>query len=419
MTAANAANLATEAFAFLMAGMVLIVCVQSGKEHQHRGYALFVWISVCCMVTQVTLALATVWSDRPDDAAFIILQILSSTLFFVILFLWARYLMVLTFPANRAPAWLQWVNAALCIIGAVLWAISMSSDLLVDYHGTGFTPGRYYLLGQIPGVLYIILDLGIIAARRKYLSRREMLALIAYIMIPIGAIVVHYFFQDLMLHYPALSFSLLLVYLTIHARREDDLRRTLEITQAELVVRQISPHFIFNTLNAIYYLCETDPAAAQEGIDLFSNYLRENIDETATTEPIPFTTELRHIQTYLDIQSMRLGERLDVEYDLAVTDFSVPVFTVEPLVENAVRHGIAKKPEGGTVWLSTSEEDGRVRIEVRDNGVGFEPLPEDDGRHLGLRSVRLRLGDIPGASFDIQSEKGVGTTATVVLPSHK
>jgi hypothetical protein len=310
-------------------------------------------------------------------------------------------------------------NLALCLAGILVWGLTMGTGKLIAFYGSGFVAGPFYLLGQIPAVLYLLFDTGVLINRRKALNRGEMYFLILYLAGPTAAVAIHYMLPNLMLHYPAMSVSLLLVYLTVHARREDGLRRTLEMTRAEMTMRQISPHFIFNTLNAIYYLCETDPAAAQEGIDLFSNYLRENIDETATTEPIPFTTELRHIQTYLDIQSMRLGERLDVEYDLAVTDFSVPVFTVEPLVENAVRHGIAKKPEGGTVWLSTSEEDGRVRIEVRDNGVGFEPLPEDDGRHLGLRSVRLRLGDIPGASFDIQSEKGVGTTATVVLPSHK
>ena len=134
-------------------------------------------------------------------------------------------------------------------------------------------------------------------------------------------------------------------------------------------------------------------------------------------EPIPFTEEYQHIQTYLALEQIRFRGKLDVVYAVDVTDFKVPPLTVEPLVENAVKHGVTKKRGGGIVTISTEKTDHSVQIKVVDTGVGFDPdhYMEDGKPHVGIRNVRNRLQSMVGGSLTITSSEN-GTVAVVTIP---
>ena len=192
--------------------------------------------------------------------------------------------------------------------------------------------------------------------------------------------------------------------------------------RAQLMLSQIKPHFLYNVLNMTEELCEINPEMAKEAVGKFSRYLRENMDSIGQTAVIPFRKELDHTKLYVEIEQMRFEDALTVRYDIACADFGIPALTLEPLVENAIRHGVRKKPGGrGTVVISTSETPARFAVSVTDDGPGFDTTvpPTDGKRHVGLRNVRERLEQVCGGSLEIQSSPGRGTTATIILPKRQ
>ena len=199
--------------------------------------------------------------------------------------------------------------------------------------------------------------------------------------------------------------------------RAAKLEKELEDSRIAIMLSQIKPHFLYNVLNTIYHLYRKEPETAQEAVSSFAEYLRCNMLSIEKNEPIPFSEEYRHIQTYLSLEQIRFRGKLDVVYDVDVTDFKVPPLTVEPLVENAVKHGVTKKRGGGVVTISTSRTDGVVQIAVADTGVGFDPdnYMEDGKPHVGIRNVRDRLKSMVGGSLSISSSEN-GTVAVVTIP---
>ena len=190
-------------------------------------------------------------------------------------------------------------------------------------------------------------------------------------------------------------------------------------SEISVMLGQIRPHFLYNSLTAIQELCLIDPETASETVSEFSNYLRVNMDSLTIKKPIPFENELRHLETYLSLEKKRFGEKLNIVYDISTRDFYLPVLTLQPLVENAVRHGVTKREEGGTVIIKTEESDGDVTITVCDDGVGFEQgggYGRDDRAHVGIENVRNRLAVLCGGTLSIQSEPGVGTTVAITIP---
>lgn len=200
--------------------------------------------------------------------------------------------------------------------------------------------------------------------------------------------------------------------------RAAELEQELEENRIAARLSQLRPHFVYNVLNSIYYLCGQDPAAAQDAVDKFADYLRNHMAALEQNAPVPFQEEYAHIQTYLSLEQLRFPHTLRVEYDLQTTDFLLPPMTVQILVENAVKHGVTRKRGGGVVTLSTCETPDSYRITVADTGVGFDPehYMEDGKVHIGLQNVRERLERMSHGTLHITSAPGAGTTAVVTLP---
>ena len=205
------------------------------------------------------------------------------------------------------------------------------------------------------------------------------------------------------------------------ARRAEKLEKELEESRIAIMLSQMQPHFIHNILNVIYYLCGKDPAAAQGAISKFSDHLRNNLEAISQNELITFRKELDHIHTYLELEQIRFGEELSIVYDIEEDSFLLPVLSIQPLVENAVMHGIAKKRGGGVVTISSWQAENAYRITVSDTGTGFDvERYVDDGKiHVGLMNVRQRLASRMNATVDIDSTPGNGTTVTVTIPREK
>ena len=189
----------------------------------------------------------------------------------------------------------------------------------------------------------------------------------------------------------------------------------------KLLLSQIRPHFLYNTLNAICALCYTEPKRAGEAIVQFSKYLRSNMKSLDKNEPAEFNEEMAHVESYIWIEKMRLGTRLNVVYDFEETDFFIPLLTVEPLVENAIRHGISKRIDGGILTIHTYKDAQNYYVEIIDNGIGFgndevSQFSFESTESVGIKNVSKRLEMMMNGRLEIISKKNCGTTATIILP---
>ena len=178
---------------------------------------------------------------------------------------------------------------------------------------------------------------------------------------------------------------------------------------------------MYNALSSIAMLCKIKPDTAYEATVKFSDYLRGNMDSLKQTAPVPFKKELEHLEKYLYIEKLRFGKKLNIEYDIQADSFEIPLLSVQPLVENAVKHGVGMKEDGGTVTIATKETDDSFEIVISDDGVGFDVNEvKDDGRsHVGMENTKRRLKDMCGADIEITSVIGEGTTARIIIPKVK
>jgi len=199
-----------------------------------------------------------------------------------------------------------------------------------------------------------------------------------------------------------------------------------QVVTAELqfLQAQIQPHFIFNTLNTIMVFCRQDPNKAAELLDELGNYLRGKFSFSNADELIPLEKELDFVNSYLAIEKVRLDERLQVSYDLDTNlDVYIPSLILQPIVENAVRHGIRPKKEGGKVEITAHRENHNVIIKVKDTGVGMTPEKvqlvlkgQDPEAGIGICNVNKRLRSYYGQGLTIESEEGKGTEVTIRIP---
>ena len=203
--------------------------------------------------------------------------------------------------------------------------------------------------------------------------------------------------------------------------RAHKLEKELEESRIAIMISQIQPHFIFNVLGTIRGLCREDPEQAWHALGDFSTYLRANMNALTNERAIPFDMELAHVQTYLRLEKMRLGERLNVVYDIQEKDFSIPPLMLQPLVENAVKHGLFYKAEGGTVTIRSVRADHCIVLSVTDDGVGFEASARESAfeqrERYGLANVRSRAEKMLGGSLRIESHPDRGSTVTLEFPA--
>lgn len=197
-------------------------------------------------------------------------------------------------------------------------------------------------------------------------------------------------------------------------------KREAELREARVgfLVSQIRPHFIYNSLISVYELCRTDPMRAREAIEDFNGYLMANFSGISASEPITFLDELRHTRAYLAVETMLHGENLRVDYDTPHTAFRLPALTLQPIVENSVKHGMGPNRQSERIIIRTRQRSGGSEIVVEDDGVGFDPASVADGApHIGLQSIRDRLSMMCGGTLEVDSSPGRGTTVTVFIPN--
>ncbi len=228
---------------------------------------------------------------------------------------------------------------------------------------------------------------------------------------------VTYHYQPVSFLTIAITISSMMYYIWLHLQFVREHERALEAEhRIQIMMTQIQPHFLFNTLTAIRALCIKDQNAAVRTIGLFSAYLRQNLESLNQSELIPLAKELEHTRIYTEIEMIRFPN-IRVEYDIRDEACSVPALTVQPLVENAIRHGVREREEG-IVKVTAYREGGVHLIVIADNGVGFDAqqVKDADGTHIGIRNVRERLAQMCHGQMEIDSRPDEGTKIVLTIP---
>ena len=194
------------------------------------------------------------------------------------------------------------------------------------------------------------------------------------------------------------------------------LNSQLAESRISTMMSQIRPHFIYNTLGSIEQLCKLDPPKAGELVHNFAKYLRGNFGELDNPKPIPMSQEMEHVHHYISIENVRFPD-MTFSFEMNSEDFNIPALTVQPIVENAIKHGLMKLPKGGTIRVVSYETDTDYCISVVDDGVGFDTNAlMDDRKHVGLRNIRERLKVMVNGTLEIESTVGVGTKVKITIP---
>ena len=333
--------------------------------------------------------------------------------------------------------------AAGCAIVSIISAKYTNWYYFIDEENVYHRMPYYNVALILIAVLYILVITQIIVCAKRLLIK-QIISLFLYVTIPVIMVVLQVVLKPgIGLTNIGMSLSLIIIFIVNNVRityLEEALNKKvlqqnmvllnqnkviaekkeeIENLQLNMVLTQMQPHFVFNVLNIIYYLCAKDTKLAQTAIDRFSSYLRANIDSLVSDDLAPFSKELEHVKNYLDLEKLRFDDELQIEYDIGPSDFHIPMLVVQPLVENAVKHGIAKSSNGGKIIIRTIEDFENFYIYVVDNGVGFDPNKARayDGRsHIGIDNVRFRIEKRVNGELDIFSTKGKGTTAVITIP---
>ena len=211
--------------------------------------------------------------------------------------------------------------------------------------------------------------------------------------------------------------SCIFIYIWFHRQIVEKYEEDLLAQQhVKIMMSQIQPHFLYNTIATFKALCRTDPEKAATVAEKFGRYLRANLDSLSGENLIPVEKELDHTRVYAEIEMVRF-ENIRVEYDVRDVDFMLPALTIQPIVENAIRHGVRIREEG-IVRVSTRQSDGFHEIVISDNGIGFDTAASysGDGSHIGINNVRERIEKMCAGTMTVESEIDKGTTVTIRIP---
>ena len=317
--------------------------------------------------------------------------------------------------------WQKAMNGIL-IANAVLQLVSVPGEwMLVIDAQNHYSHGPLFPVYLGMCLLIIILIIAQFVLYGRTFKRQNRVSLYAIMFLVVAAIAIQELPSGFRTAYVGMTVgaALMFIHYTEYSQQAAD--ETLAEQRIQLMLSQIRPHFLYNALGSIEALCERDPKAAKLATRKFSRYLRGNMDSLSGEKLIPFEKELQHTQLYLDLEQIRFGDALQVVYEIEASDFFLPPLTLEPIVENAVKHGIRMKADGrGTVTVSAAEQKDCYELCVTDDGAGFDPESvSPDETHIGIRNVRERLQRICGGTLTIRSAVGVGTTAVICVPKKK
>lgn len=312
----------------------------------------------------------------------------------------------------------------LALLGAYFAVVVASQFTDIFYYVTSdnvFFRGPLWALMMAPLVAILLLNVAAVIRRRKRLSKKYFIGLLVH-MIPMTAtMILHMFLEIEVFVVTGMALFALIMYgLILSDNVEHYLRQQREIArqQASILVLQMRPHFIYNSMMGIYYLCDQNPQKAKQVTLDFTTYLRKNFAAIASEGTIPFSEELEHTRAYLAVEQAQFEDSLFVEFDAPNTMFRLPPLTLQPIVENAVVHGMRNSNAPIHISVVTRQTDSANEIIVEDDGPGFATRGNDEP-HIALNNIRRRLELMCRGSLSVSSRESGGTSVKVTIPLDK
>ena len=281
-----------------------------------------------------------------------------------------------------------------------------------------FVRGDLYALLCAPSIITIFVTLRGLILRRNKFNRRHFFSFLACLLPLTIVSVLHIFISVFPLIGICLTITILLVFMiNLLDLIEYYMRQQVEISRqrANIAILQMRPHFIYNTMTSIYYLCDQDPEKAKQVTLDFTTYLRKNFTAIASEDTIPFSEELEHTRAYLAVEQAQFEDILSVDYDTPHTHFRIPPLTLQPIVENAVKYGCDPDSDPLHIVIRTRAFDSGSEITVEDNGPGYEGA-DDNKPHIALANIRQRLELMCGGTLNIHKRKSGGTVVRIIIP---
>ena len=409
-------NIALDTFALIVTSIILFTCI-SEYSRKKTGTNYFLLFQISVVIALIADIIAWMCEGHPSLS---LVNIVSNTVmacgFRIAIVGFMGYLTASLYANSRAANFVFLLFNVLCAL-SILFCIGNAFFGYAYYvteaghyeHSGSLAMGACYLLYPILAAFAIVL--------MSFLAQRSTgghsLTFLLYTSFPLAGVIVDYTHHGYSVTGAGFTISILIIYTSIYRRR----RRELANKRNALMLSQINPHFIYNTFSTIAAMCDSSPAQAKHLTIDFAQYLRRNINSLSNEDLIPFEQELEHVECYLKIEKARFREHLNVIYSIQCKNFSIPPLTLQPLVENAVKHGITKKATGGTVKICTYEEELCYVVEIIDDGVGFDA--ENAEMHVGLENVRSRARAMCHAEMYIKSTVGVGTRIRIEIPKKK
>lgn len=418
----NSFSVAAAAIALTLNAILTIsMCIGTQRRTKITNYSLLLFL--CVFLFSCAHIAENLLEGRPGGDVHLPLQIACfCDYLFADLLAFAGSGFLLTFADPRRERGLLW---SLLIAFLALAVVLLILGQCFGWYFTIDESNRYhrgplYSLSLLCPALMLLQDVYVLLFRSRKLGRVERLVLWSCVMLPITSAAMQLFFRDF-ISAAILAVALLLhIFLAqrqlqmFHLEQEKNLR-----LQTEILLSQIQPHFMYNTLAAVADLCDTDAPRAKQSILLFTRYLQRVVLTQNSAQTTPFAEELTQIKRYLELSQLRFEDALRVEYQIGCSEFSLPTMCLQPLVENAVQHGVRRNPGGrGTVSLRTDETADCWLISVSDDGPGFDrrAKPERSHTQVGLKNVEERLRLICGGSLELASAPGKGTCVTLRIP---
>ena len=404
--------------------IVAIILWQTIDLNKKRAIGLirFVLADSLLLISDV---FAIGFRGREGEAAFHIVRI-SNFMVFIMGYLLiaagvAYFGRVIEHRANVSVKNWRNIEYIICIVGIIAVTINAFYPYLYDFDEYN----RYFRL-PYSGIGTFTYILALLLNFFKELKLLEKYALFISLIFPMVSLILQYMHYGISLVNLASCVSVILTFVAYMmdytneiTDRERERERWISDEKIRLLHNQVKPHFIYNAMTSIYYSLEEDTDKAKKMIKDLSGYLRGSLDVLDVRECIELKKELETVRCYLNVESIRFENQISFELDIKDTDFKVPAFSVQTLVENSLKHGLRKKePLEGKITLRTYYEDNMHTIQIEDDGVGFDVgiLENQKGVHIGVVNTKKRLKLMCEGTLDIKSEIGKGTLITIRIP---
>ena len=320
----------------------------------------------------------------------------------------------------------EWRKSALFCNVIALYGVSLlllgiaqfTTSLYYVTPDNQFIRGPWFALLMAPAIAIMLLNLAGVVRRRRALTDKYYAAFLIHLVPLTAAMIYHTAVFDELVVALGLAFSILSMFgVVLYDQIDQYIRQQWEIAhqRASIMVLQMRPHFIYNTMMGIYYLCAQDHKKAQQVTMAFTDYLRKNFTAIASEDTIPFTNELEHTRAYLAVEQAQFEDNLLVRWDTPHTHFRLPPLTLQPIVENAVKHGMDPDSAPLRITITTRATEAGSEIIVEDNGPGFAPA-DDAEPHIALTNIQQRLEMMCGGKLTIMPRAEGGTVVKVTIP---